>query len=70
MGVRSVTVLIWLGATFVPLAGKVDVEVNVGMYHTGGRRRCEFGKGNSRKEKVWTGCNYPCFLIPWVVRSD
>ena len=49
---------------------KVDVEMNVGMYNTGGGRRCEFGKGNSCKEKVWTGCNYPCFFIPQVVRSD
>ena len=49
---------------------KVDVEINANIYNTGGGRRCEFGKGNSCKEKVWTGCNYPCFFIPRVVRSD
>ena len=49
---------------------KVYVEMNVGMYNTKGGRRCEFGKRNSCKEKVWTGCNYPCFLIPRVVSSD
>ena len=49
---------------------EISVKVYVAVDDAGCRRRCEFWKGNGCWEKVGTGRDNPCFLIPWIVTSN
>ena len=46
------------------------MKVNVIVDNTGGGRGGKLGEQGCGKEKVWTGCNEPGFMIPRIVCGD
>ena len=49
---------------------KVCMEVSVFVNNAGGGRSGKLWKKSGGKEEVWTGCNKPGLMVPWIVRSD
>ena len=49
---------------------KVCMEVSVFVNNAGGGRSGKLWKKSGGKEEVWTGCNKPGLVVPWIVRGD
>ena len=45
------------------------MEVSVFVNNAGGGRSGKLWKKSGGKEEVWTGCNKPGLVVPWIVRG-